>query len=359
MTTTDAQGGAGVRVGPVEWAIPIVGAPMAGGPTTPELVAAVSNAGGLGTLAAGYLTAEQLEPLLVEVGELTDRPFGVNLFLPGTDVGEQLSDEIAEYRTRLQIDADTLGTEVGNPRFFDEDIDAKLAVLARYRPAFVSTTFADPGRELVDRIRAEVGAQVFVTVTSPGEAAAAVASGADALIAQGVEAGGHRGIWHDVPDHPHGGPGMSTAGLVRKITKATEVPVIAAGGVGVADDVRELLDAGATAVAVGTALLCADEAGTSETYRNAVWSWEYRGTVVTRAFSGRPARALANRFATMNVDAPAAYPHVHYMTKPIRTAAAAAGNTQTLNLWAGDGWDAVQKGSAAQIIANLTGRATD
>ena len=351
-----SQGTSGVRIGSIELTVPIVGAPMAGGPTTPALVAAVSNTGGLGTLAAGYLTAEQLEPLLAEVENLTDRPFGVNLFLPGPDVGDQLAGEIAEYRTRLQIDANTLGTEVGEPRFFDEDVNAKIAVLARHRPAFVSTTFADPGPVLVDRIHSEVGAQVYVTVTSPEEAAAAVASGADALIAQGIEAGGHRGIWRDDPGHPHGGPGMSTAGLVRTITKSTAVPIIAAGGVGVADDVRALLDAGAAAVAVGTALLCADEAGTSEPYRNAVFNWEYRGTVVTRAYSGRPARALANRFATMNVDAPAAYPQVHYMTKPLRAAAAVAGNTQVLNLWAGDGWDAVQRGPAAQIIANLTGQ---
>ena len=353
---SESKGGAGVRVGPIEWDVPIVGAPMAGGPTTPALVAAVGNAGGLGTLAAGYLTAEQLAPLLVEVESLTDRPYGVNLFLPGSDVGERLAEEIDEYRTRLRIDADPLGVEVGEPMFFDEDIDAKIAVLARHRPAFVSTTFADPGRLLVDRIHSEVGALVFVTVTSPEEAAAALASGADALIAQGVEAGGHRGIWHDDPDNSLGGPGISTVGLVRKIGKSTDVPIIAAGGVGVADEVGAPLGAGGTGGGGGTALLCADEAGTSEAYRNAVWSWEYRGTVVTRAFSGRPARALANRFATMNVDAPAAYPHVHYMTTPIRAAATAAANTQTLNLWAGDGWDAVQKGSAAQIIATLTGQ---
>lgn len=351
------------RIGSLEFDVPVIAAPMAGGPTTPRLVEAVGEAGGIGTLAAGYLTAEALRPLLTEVESLTSRAYGVNLFLPGPDRGND--EDLSRWRTRLAPVAQRLsaasGTSVavGDGVWFDEDVDAKLAVLAEFRPAFVSVTFADPGREIVDRVHDEIGALALVTVTSAAEARAAQSSGADAVVAQGIEAGGHRGIWRDDPADPLGAPATATVDLVREVCAAIEVPLIAAGGVVDVDGTRAMLDAGAVAVQAGTAFLAADEAGTSAPHRRAVTSDRGgRGTVITRAFSGRPARALANAFTDeFTADAPAIYPHLHYMSKPLRAAATALGDAESINLWAGTGWPSIIGGPASEIVARLAGSA--
>ncbi|MET9201745.1 nitronate monooxygenase [Gordonia sp. NPDC003585] len=355
-----------MRIGALDIEVPIVCAPMAGGPTTPALVRAIAEAGGLGMLAAGYLTAAALAPLVEEVDEATEGRYGVNLFLPGRDVLEDASDPLAadvtNYRRRLARYADRYGVEVGEPRWFDEDIAAKVSVLADHRPALVTVTFGDPGPDLVERIHREVGAAVGVTVTSVIEAHAAVASGADLLIAQGIEAGGHRGIWTDDPRDPLGGPGLGSHDLVAELAAAQYLPVIAAGGLMSGADIVAVRGAGAIGAQLGTAFLRADEAGTSVVHRTALADHNRAGepeTVITRAFSGRPARSLATSFAEDNADAPAAYPQVHYMTKPIRAAAASAGVADDVNLWAGTGWRRARTGSAAAIVDRVRAEMAD
>ncbi|MDL9944704.1 nitronate monooxygenase [Gordonia sp. ABSL11-1] len=352
-----------LRIGDLTVPLPIVCAPMAGGPTTPALVAEVGAAGGLGMLAAGYLGASAVAGLLDDVEGRTHRPYGVNLFLSGPD---PLADDptglraraLADYRSELAADA-RHGAVPGEPRWSDEEVADKIAVLAAHRPALVSVTFGDPGGALVARIHGDVGVPVAVTVTSLVEAGAAIGSGADALIVQGIEAGGHRGLWTDDPAQVAGGPRVPTADLVRIIGAAVDVPVIAAGGVTDGAAIRSMMSLGAAAAQLGTAFLCCDEAGTSAPHRHALLDRTFSDTVITRAFSGRSARSLRNDFATRHTAAPALYPHVHHLTKPLRAAATAADDPDGINLWAGTGWRAVTEGPAADLMARLTAELID
>jgi nitronate monooxygenase len=252
--------------------LPIVGAPLAGGPSTPALAAAVSDAGGLGFVAAGYRSATETAADIAAVGA---RPFGVNLFVPGPREVE----DVAPYAERLAPEAERQGVALGEPRWSDDDWEAKLGLVLRVRPAVVSFTFGTPSREVVEELR-RAGIQVWVTVTSPG-----AVIDADALVVQGAEAGGHRGGADDEDALP-------LAELLREFD--TDVPLIAAGGIADAAGVRAALDAGATAVQVGTAFLLTPEAGTSEPHRRALAG--DAPTRLTRAFSGRLARGIENRF---------------------------------------------------------------
>ncbi|MDY6811079.1 MAG: nitronate monooxygenase [Actinomycetota bacterium] len=356
-----------MHIGALETALPVICAPMAGGPTTPALVAAVGRTGGLGMLAAGYLTAETLEDLVADVESRGPWPYGVNLFLSGVDGfagpdGAQRRAAVEAYRRTLAVEASRHDVDVGEPRFTDEAVEEKLEVLARHRPALVSVTFGDPGAALVDRVHTDIGVPVAVTVTSVAEARAAVRSGADALIAQGIEAGGHRGLWFDDPSSAVGGPATPTAELVRVIgadAATGAVPIVASGGVSDGAGIRSMLASGAVGAQLGTAFLCADEAGTGSAHRQALLDRTYRDTVVTRAFSGRSARSLRNGFATRHPDAPAVYPQVHHMTKPIRAAAATSGVADDINLWAGSGWRSVAAGPAAELVARLAAELAD
>jgi nitronate monooxygenase len=302
----------------------VVLAPLAGGPSTPELVAAVSNAGGLGFLAAGYLSADAFERQLAATRALTDAPFGVNLFvLEPREVDESA---VAAYAAELADDADRLGVELGRPRFDDDDLDAKCAVVVDARVPVVSTTFAAPPASLVERVHAYGGA-VWPTVTSTAEARAAADAGVDALVVQGAEAGGHRGTWDDRDDD------VPLLALLDEIARAVDLPLVAAGGIADSGDTRAALAAGARAVQAGSAFLLAAEAGTSEPYRRAVAAGGE--TAVTRAFTGRRARGIVNGFMRAHPYGPSAYPHVHHLTSPLRAAARAAGDADGINLWAG------------------------
>lgn len=339
--------------------LPIIAAPMAGGPSTPALVSAVGAAGALGFLAAGYLTAEQLDQQLTEVetsgGRRTSRDgqglrYGVNVFLPSprtADLGA-----VGAYRRRLQVEADRAGVELGEPRWDDDHLAAKLDVICAHGPAAVSFTFDNPPADLCDRIRAETGAVVVGTVTSVGEAA--LARAVDALCVQGAEAGAHRGVWRDDPASSEGGPSTPLLSLLAEVRTVSDLPLIATGGIADGRVIRAALDAGAVAAQLGTAFLCCPEAGTSATHRRALLDPRFSETVVTRVFTGRPARGLANRFAQEHAAfAPAAYPEVHHLTRPLRQAAAAAGDADALHLWAGTGWRSVTAEPAAELVARL------
>lgn len=347
-----------VRIGTLRVALPIVCAPMAGGPTTPALVAGVCEAGGLGMLAAGYLTADALEELVVDVESRTTRQYGVNIFLSGPDDADPDPSALRRYGAELAVEAARLGATLGEPRYTDEHVDAKIEVLERHAPSLVTFTFGDPGRDRAERIHARQ-VPVAVTVTSLEEARVAVASGADALIAQGIEAGGHRGLWVDDPTQTAGGNRTATVELVSSIVADVEVPVIAAGGIADGAAIRAMLGRGAVAAQLGTAFLCCDEAGTSAPHRQALLARTYPDTVVTRAFSGRAARSLRNGFATRHADAPARYPHVHHLTKPLRAASAAVGDADSINLWAGTGWRAVTAEPVADLMARLAAEYAD
>jgi len=330
--------------------LPIWAAPMAGGPSSTELIGAVGAAGGLGLVPAGYLSPDAFAERLDAVAGL-GVPWGANLFLPGPPTADP--DGVAAHAEALRPLAEAHGVELGEPRWEDDAIDAKVALLLERRPAVVTTTFARPGAELVGRLREATGAVVVATVTTPEEAALATADGVDGVAVQGAEAGGHRGAFADDRAFPGGGELVPLLALLRRVRAETPLPLLAAGGLMTGADVRAALDSGASGVQLGTALLCTPEAGTSETHRRALLDRRYGGTTVTRGFTGRPARGLANPLALAYPDAPSAYPEVHHLTRPLRAAAAAQGDPDAVHLWAGEGWRAVTEEPVGGLLARI------
>jgi nitronate monooxygenase len=320
---------------------PIVQAPLSGGPSTPELAAAVSGAGGLGFLAAGYTTASDLDVAIGATHNLTAAPFGVNLFV----LEESVIDEAAlnGYRQALAGDAERLGATLGATRFDDDDLAAKITVLEQAHVAVVSTAFGCPSAEVTDRLHA-AGSSVWVTIGSPAEVESAVAVAADALVVQGTEAGGHRGGLDDESE-------LTLIPLLRLVARETDLPLVAAGGIGDGPSVAAVLAAGAAAAQVGTAFLRTPEAGTNPAHRAALAG--SGATAITRAFTGRLARGIVNEFMLAHPDAPAAYPQIHQLTAPLRTAARAVGNTQAINLWAGQAYPLAEELPAADLVRKL------
>lgn len=274
--------------------------------------------------------------------------FGVNLFVPGSqnfDTGA-----FTRFARSLEADAAELGIALDlNPRTDDDGWEQKLAYLEDHPVPLVSFTFGLPEPQVLARLKA-VGTTTAVSVPLTEEALAAEANGADVLVVQGPRAGGHSATFNPfrrIDDVP-------TAALVERIRQGSALPVIAAGGVESAADVRELLDAGADAVAVGTLLLRTVEAGTSPTHRAALGDARFTRTALTSAFTGRPARALVNRFMEHHdAEAIVAYPQVHFLTAALRQAAGKAGDAERLHLWAGTGWRSTQVESATVTVQRL------
>ncbi|MGO9930139.1 MAG: nitronate monooxygenase [Mycobacterium sp.] len=330
--------------------VPIVGAPMAGGPGTPALAAAVSNAGGLGFIPGGYLSAERFADDVAAARTMTTGPLGVNLFVPQPSVADWIA--LDYYADELEGIAEHYQVEVGRPEFGDDDDwERKLEVVADLRPELVSFTFGVPSPDVIRRLGA-LGLLVMVTVTSAYEAGVAVAAGADSLVVQGPDAGGHRGTF--APDMEPGTESLHE--LLSRIRNAHDVPLIAAGGLGTAEDVAGVLDRGAVAAQVGTALLLSDEANTHPAYRTAMNNPLHGKTIVSRAFSGRYARGLENTFTRLLDDvAPLGYPEVHQMTLPIREAAAEWQDPNGMALWAGTSFQKARPEPVADILASLVG----
>lgn len=321
----------------------IVLAPLAGGPSTPELAAAVSNAGGLGFLGGAYLAPEQLREQLAVARRLTSGPLGVNLFVLRDRPVDQAA--ITAYAKELEPEARRLGVQLGEPHFDDDAFDAKLEIALDAGVEVVSFTFGCPAASVIARVRRS-GVAVWLTVTSSEEARAASTGGADALVVQGPEAGGHRGTWEDRDDGD-----VPLLELVEAIAAQESVPLIAAGGIADRKCVLAALAVGATAVQVGTAFLLCPEAGTGDAYRRAVAAGGETG--VTRAFTGRRGRGLVNAFMRAHDGAPSAYPHVHHLTSPLRAAARSAGDANGFNLWAGTNVALVGAEPAADVVARL------
>ena len=326
--------------------LPVVQAPMAGGPSTPELAAAVSTAGGLGFLAAGYKTAATVKTEIETTRTLTDGPFGVNVFVPQPSMVSP--EALDQYALSLAPEAERFGVALGDARHDDDDWDNKIEVLLEQAPAAVSFTFDLPDTAVIAALQ-QRGVYVIGTVTSRAEAVQAVAAGVDALCVQGPEAGGHRGTFNTGP-RPEG---ENLHGLLDELS-GLHVPLIAAGGITTGADTRAALSHGAAGVQAGTAFLRADEAGTKATQQVALSSGRYATTAVTRAFSGRDARGLRNGFMRRHdPHAPYGYPEIHHLTAPLRAAAAAAGDPDSMSLWAGTGFGRTMEGPAAQILAAL------
>jgi nitronate monooxygenase len=331
---------------------PIVQAPMAGGPSGPQLAAAVCEAGGLGFLAAGHKTADGMYQEIKQLRGLTRRPFGVNVFMPQPQLAESGAVEL--YAQQLAGEAAWYETELGEPQCGgrDDGFDAKLAVLLDDPVPVVSFHFGVPGREVVDALH-RAGSYVLVTATTVEEARAVQQAGADAVVAQGVEAGGHQGTHRDLPEND--GTGLGVLSLVAQLREAVRLPVVAAGGIMRGSQIAAVLAAGASAAQLGTAFLATPESGAHDLHKRALTDPLHPHTELTRAFTGRPARGLVNRFIREHGRyAPAAYPDVHHLTAPLRRAAAAVGDTQGMALWAGQGHRmarALPAGELVQVLA--------
>ncbi|GAA3437364.1 NAD(P)H-dependent flavin oxidoreductase [Kutzneria kofuensis] len=334
--------------------VPVIVAPMAGGGSTPELVAAVVDAGGFGFTPGGYLSAQAMAEQVVQTSALTGGRFGVNLFVPGTNTKPDLGD----YPQRVAAEAERLGVEAGEPRWDDDDYPAKLEIVLAQRVPVVSFTFGLPQASDVSRLHA-AGTEVVATVTTPTEAQQAAQLGVDALVVQGFEAGAHRGTLTDDGVSPGGGEEFGLLALIRRVSAVTDLPLIATGGLVHGADVAAVLAAGAVAAQLGTAFLRCPEAGTSATHRAALADGTRR-TAITRAFTGRPARGMVNRFLVENTDdAPAAYPQVHHLTRPMRAAAAKAGDQELVHLWAGQTYPLAEELPAAELVAQLDRQARE
>lgn len=327
---------------------PVVVAPMAGGPSTPDLVVAAAGAGALGFLAAGYLTGAAMVAQLERVREGTREAFGVNLFVPGAPAGQP--ERTAAYLDSLAPDALALGTELGEASWDDDDWTGKTLALLEDPPAIVSFSFGCPPPELIAAFQ-DADSTVAVTVTTPQEAELAERAGADCLVVQGSEAGAHRGRFDN---NEQDGPAWDLRPLIAAVAEVTDLPQIVAGGIMDASATAELLTGTVRAVQCGTAFVRCPESGASPVYKDALGDARFTETQVTRAFSGRPARGLANAFMASHADAPAAYPEINNATRPLRAAAVRAGDADRMSLWAGTGFRAATTRPAAEVVELLT-----
>jgi nitronate monooxygenase len=332
---------------------PIVQAPMAGGPSTPALAGAVSGVGGLGFLAAGYKTVDAVRDDVAKLRVLLpDRtPFGVNVFAPpGHGTG---SAQVAAYADTLAAEAARNDVELGTPRWDDDFYVDKLDLVVAERVPVVSFTFGCPASADVERLHG-ADAEVWVTVTTPREARAARAVGADALIVQGVEAGGHRGGFDD---EAPGDLGLLALLQLVRAALGDETPLVATGGVATGRAVAAVLAVGAAAASLGTAFMLCPEAAATPAHRDAI----ERGadpTALTRAFTGRAARGIVNRFLREHsADAPSAYPEIHHLTAPVRAAARQRGDADGFHLWAGQAYQLTEAVPAAELVAQLAEQA--
>ncbi|MEU4212292.1 nitronate monooxygenase [Streptomyces sp. NPDC026206] len=329
---------------------PIVQAPMAGGGSCPSLAAAVSEAGGLGFLAAGYKTPAAMYEEIKQLRARTARPFGVNLFMPQPPAADPAAVEV--YAEQLAGEATWYRTPLGETdQRCDDAYDAKLAILLDDPVPVVSFTFGCPARTAVAAL-ARAGTVTVVTVTSAAEAQAAAEAGVDAVCVQGVEAGGHQGTYRDDPRAD--GAGVGLLSLLAEVRESVRVPLVAAGGLMRGAQIAAVLAAGACAAQLGTAFLPCPESGAHALHKRALTDPRYVRTELTRAFTGRPARGLVNRFIREHGPyAPAAYPQIHHLTSGLRKAAAAAGDPQAMALWAGQGHRLARELPAAGLVALL------
>jgi nitronate monooxygenase len=328
---------------------PIWMAPMAGEAASAALVAAVSAGGGFGQLGAAYLAPARIGEIAADIRARTDRPFGINLFCPLPWLRDDAA--LDAYLARLAAWHMELGLPAPvRPERFEEDFEAQLQATIAAKPAVISFAMGDPGVARVAALKAQ-GFKVVGTATQVAEGLLLQASGVDAVVAQGFEAGGHRGGFLGTPE----GALIGTMALVPQLVDALDLPVVAAGGLADARGVAAAQALGAAAVTVGTAFLLVDECPLSPAYRAALLAAGDADSTLTRAFSGRLARGVANR-VTRELDGVAlpAFPQPNAASRPMRQAAAKAGQADFISLWAGQALPVNREpGSAAALVASL------
>ena len=330
--------------------LPVIQAPMAGGPSSQELVAACSAAGALGSFGFAYTPPEDMKKQAAFVRGKTNRPFGINLFvapLPeaiATDTQRGALDAVAKYYAELGLPAPE---PVRQP--YAPDLEAQLAAVEEIRPRVFTTHF---GVLHQDRVRKLQSLKILVggSATCVAEAKRLQELGFDFVIAQGGEAGGHRGTYLRNPYDALTG----TLALVRTIVKAVRVPVVAAGGIMDGAGIAAVLTLGAQAAQLGTAFIPCPESGAAQVHKDLLVKATEDDTAITEKFSGKPARGLANRFLKEMRDAPQlAFPAQNAVTGKLRQASAKAGNPDFIALWAGQGAALARALPAAELVATL------
>lgn len=339
---------------------------MAGGATTPDLVAAVSNAGGLGCLGAGYMKPDDIRTAISHIRARTHRPFAVNLFIPGPV--KQDEQAVAAMMDFLQAKAPTKDAVAEKPDNLAstidwlQDFEAQLAVVRAEKVPIFSFTFGCASGEVIEQLH-ENGAIVMGTATTVEEAVFLERRGVDAVVAQGSEAGGHRGSFlvteksHDA----HAGlnqypPLVGLMTLLGQIAQAVQIPVVASGGIMNGRGIAASLALGASGVQLGTAFLTTDESGAHPKYKETLLNSTPDTTVVTRAFSGKCARGIRNDFIDL-VDGYDGvipdYPIQNTLTRTIRNWAARTGKPEYMSLWSGEGGHLCRSMPASQLVAVL------
>lgn len=329
---------------------PIIQGPLGGGPSTPELVAAVSNAGGLGSLGAAYLTPEQIIAAIQRIKSLTNKPFQVNLFAGGWDANAQadpgpMLELLAEIHQTLGLPAPT--PPIPKPDPFPQQLEAVLNT----QPPIFSFTFGIPDPDAMGRLKKR-GIFILGTATTVAEARLLADAGVDAVVAQGSESGAHHGTFAG----PFESCMVPTLELVREISAAVDTPVIATGGLMDGRDIARAMAAGASAAALGTAFLVSTESAAPQAHKQAILTAAKDNTVITRAFSGRPARGLPNTFIRKlagRENAILPYPLQNALTRAMRAAAAQQANPEFLSLWAGQGVARSRAMPAAALVRCL------
>ncbi|QQD85045.1 nitronate monooxygenase family protein [Jeotgalicoccus sp. ATCC 8456] len=336
---------------------PIIQAGMAGGITTPDLVASVSNSGGLGSIGAGYMNVEKLRETIQEVKKLTDQPFSVNLFTPEfvqveQNEIDQANDWLSRYRYELNINEAPPVEKVT-----DENFKQQVEVIIEENVPICSFTFGIPDRDIIKKLK-EKGIIIIGTATTVDEAIANESAGMDAIVAQGSEAGGHRGSFLNKEAVPM----IGTMALVPQVVDYVSIPVIAAGGISDGRGIVASLGLGAKGVQLGTAFLTSEENGSPQVAKLAILNAQETDTVVTTTFSGKPARGLLNDFIKemrQYEGKVPSYPVQNSLTQPIRAKAAKLNRPEYMSLWCGQNLRSSKENSANQMVIDLVTQVED
>lgn len=329
--------------------IPVIQAPMAGGINNPRLASEVSNAGGVGSFGFAYSTPQKISEDLAATKALTKGPINANFFVfSPVDLPEQAIQEKAiEALKNLPIKGE-YSVSVPQPPFYP-NIEEQLNSVWEHRPEILTFHFGIPALSLIEKAHS-LGIAVGITATSLKEAKAVEKAGADFIVAQGIEAGGHRGMFN--PDEVD--EKLSVMDLTRLLVKECSIPVVAAGALMDGVDIADALKSGAIAAQLGTAFLCCDESGASPAHKEYVLEHHSRGSVFTTGFSGRPARGIDNEFIQlMDGKIVLPFPIQNMMTASLRQLAGRANNGEYQSLWAGQDYSRTRRLSAQNLMMAL------
>ncbi|MES2345389.1 MAG: nitronate monooxygenase [Chlamydiota bacterium] len=325
--------------------VPIIQAPMAGGVTTPELVAAVSNAGALGSLGAGYMTPDELRHAIKKIKSLTKKPFNVNLFIPEKSKSNDNPSSMKELLATLWSEMSNTPFEGAVPS--TPSFEEQVSVILEEKVPIFSFTFGIPSSSLIERFK-NLETLIYGTATTPEEAQKLEEAGVDAIVCQGQEAGGHRGNFSSYD------PFYSLAPLLTLAQEKVKTPLIAAGGIMNGKSAAATFLLGAHAAQLGTAFLTTTESGASSTYKEALLKKPYLPTSITQAFTGKPARAIINSLMEkLNNHPILSYPAQHFLTQKLRNLAAQKKRSDLMSLWAGQSYPLCRSIDAASLVHQI------